>query len=135
MIPDLYFKGNLSKGYVDDAGIDIILDKDVVFEPLKTTAIELNVTVDIPTNYMGMLIARTSAAIQGLNVAMCPIDAHYNGKITAIVHNISDKKVVYKKGQSFCQLVIVYIVTTFGPPINIRKTGTRTNGKFGSTGR
>lgn len=122
---------NLSKGYAADAGMDVILHKDVSFEPLSTTIIELELQLDLPEYYMGMLIARTSAAKQGLAVAMCPIDPHYNGKVNAIVYNISQNTVQYKKGESFCQLVIVPFITIDEVPH--RKNGVRSDGKFGST--
>lgn len=129
------YKGNLSKGYVQDAGCDVILHKNVTFRPMCTQIFELDLQVDIPEGFMGMLIARTSAAIKGLNVAMCPIDPHYNGKINAIVHNISHDTITYRKGESFCQLVIVPMLILTESPIVIRKSGTRDDGKFGSTGR
>lgn len=129
------YKGELSKGYAQDAGCDIILQQNAMFRPMCTQILELDLQVDIPEGFMGMLIARTSAAIKGLNVAMCPIDPHYNGKVNAIVHNISHDTIVYKKGESFCQLVIVPMLVLTEPPITIRKSGTRNDGKFGSTGR
>ena len=129
------YKGELSKGYMQDAGCDIILQRNAMFRPMCTQILELDLQVDIPEGFMGMLIARTSAAIKGLNVAMCPIDPHYNGKVNAIVHNISHDTIVYKKGESFCQLVIVPMLVLTEPPIAIRKSGTRNDGKFGSTGR
>ena len=129
------YKGELSKGYMQDAGCDIILQRNAMFRPMCTQILELDLQVDIPEGFMGMLIARTSAAIKGLNVAMCPIDPHYNGKVNAIVHNISHDTIVYKKGESFCQLVIIPMLVLTEPPITIRKSGTRNDGKFGSTGR
>lgn len=122
---------NLSKGYMADAGMDVILHKDVIFRPLETTIVELELQLDLPEYHMGMLIARTSAAKQGLVVAMCPIDPHYNGKVNAIVHNVSQNTVQYKKGESFCQLVIVPFITIDEVPH--RKDGIRSDGKFGST--
>lgn len=129
------YKGNLSKGYAQDAGCDVILHRNAVFRPMCTQIFELDLQVDIPEGFMGMLIARTSAAIKGLNVAMCPIDPHYNGKINAIVHNISHDTITYRKGESFCQLVIVPMLILTESPIIIRKSGLRDDGKFGSTGR
>lgn len=129
------YKGKLSKGYADDAGCDIILHRTAVFRPMETTTFELDLQVNIPEGFMGILIARTSAATKGLNVAMCPIDPHYNGKVNAIVHNISHDTIVYNEGESFCQLVIVPVITLNDSSIPIRKSGKRTNGKMGSTNK
>ena len=127
------YKGNLSKGYEDDAGCDVIINRNAVFRPMCTQVFELDLQVDIPEGFMGMLIARTSAAVKGLNVAMCPIDPHYTGKVNAIVQNISHDTIVYKAGESFCQLVVIRVAIVNGETIPVRKSGKRTNGKMGST--
>lgn len=121
-----------SKGYQEDAGIDIVLTENVTFLPHSTVCVDLNVQVTPPTGHMAYLCARTSAASKGLSVAMCPIDPNFTGNVTAIVHNISNDIVRYNKGDSFCQV----IYTKFYDPGNymVRKTGKRSDGKLGSTG-
>lgn len=121
-----------SKGYQEDAGIDVLLTEDVVFMPHSTRCVDLNVQVTPHTGHMAFLCARTSAAAKGLSVAMCPIDPNFTGNVTAIVHNISNKIVRYNKGDSFCQV----IYTKFHDPGNytVRKKGKRSDGKLGSTG-
>ena len=133
---DIPVNNKFTKGYLNDAGVDIILEHDVEFLPHSTTAIELNVTVTPNINEMAVLCARTSAAIKGLNVAMCPIDSNYNGKITAIVHNISNGLITYKKGQAFCQWVGIKLanIADVSDNIVIKNKGIRQNGKLGSTG-
>jgi len=121
-----------SKGYANDAGIDIVLDDDVEFIPLSTSTINLKIVMTPDKFYMAMLCSRTSAANKGLIVANCPIDPDYNGEILAIVHNVSNDIIRYKKGESFCQLVIL----PFKPitkNIMPKKFGRRTDGKLGST--
>ena len=88
-----------AKGYKDDAGCDIILDEDVTFMPMSTTVYNLNVSVTPKEGEMSFLCSRTSAAAKGLVVAMCPIDPNFNGNVTAIVHNISNSIIEYKKGE------------------------------------
>ena len=125
-----------SKGYKNDAGIDVILDRDVLFLPHSTTTIDLNINVTPDVGEMAVLCARTSAAVKGINVAMCPIDTHYSGNVSAIVHNISNEIITYGKGQSFCQVVTIKLSnkTNYSDKIVVKKQGNRTNGKFGSTG-
>lgn len=125
------------KGYYDDAGIDIVLEEDVSFMPHSTSAIDLNVVCVPSENTMSILCARTSAAQKGLNVAMCPIDPNFNGTITAIVHNISNDIISYKRGESFCQLLTVKLSNTNIPSseILIKNCGKRSDGKLGSTGK
>lgn len=123
------------KGYEADAGVDIILDKDVVILPMSTVSIELNITVTPEEGEMAVLCARTSAAAKGLCVAMCPIDANYTGNVTAIVHNVSNQILTYKKGEAFCQVVTLPIASCISKDaIEVKKSGKRSDGKLGSTG-
>ena len=126
------FEVKLSKGYNCDAGIDIVINKRMVFMPHKTSTEILDLSVTPDEGEMAMLISRSSAAIKGLYVANCPIDSNYNGKISAIVTNNSNDILIYEKGDSFCQIVFV--------PVNykdlgqtVKKSGIRSDGKFGST--
>lgn len=121
------------KGYKDDAGTDVILNKDVTILPMSTMSIDLDVTITPKEGEMGVLCARTSSAAKGLCVAMCPIDANYSGNVTAIVHNVSNNILTYKKGEAFCQVVMLPI-NTLDKNIEVKKEGKRSDGKLGSTG-
>lgn len=120
-----------SKGYIEDAGVDILLREKVTFLPMSTTSVTLDATYIPNEMEMGFLCARTSAAAKGLSVATCPIDPYFNGKITAIVHNVSNKIIEYDVGEAFCQLVVVPMKCL---PVKPRKQGKRGDGKLGSTG-
>lgn len=122
------------KGYKNDAGYDVLIDETVVFEPKKVTTYELNHAITPKKGTCVMLIARTSAAKKGLIISMCPIDADYTGKITAIVYNASDNFVVYNKGEAFCQAVFVKLAKSTIRDFFIKKRGKRNMNKFGSTG-
>jgi len=119
------------KGYLDDAGIDVILDRDIIFMPVSTTSFELNIQITPKEGEMALLCSRTSAASKGLVVAMCPIDPNFVGNCTAIVHNISNQIISYKKGESFCQYVMVKMIPQYG--VGIKKEGTRSTSKLGGT--
>lgn len=119
-----------AKGYFDDAGVDIILDRDVTFLPMSTTNFDLNIHIIPEDGQMGLLCARTSAAVKGLSVAMCPIDPNFSGNWTAIVHNVSNQIIEYKAGESFCQYVIVKMVRQLAP---VKKSGKRSSSKLGGT--
>lgn len=121
------------KGYEADAGTDVILIEDVTILPMTTMAVNLHVQVTPEEGEMAVLCARTSAAARGLCVAMCPIDANYTGDVTAIVHNVSNEIITYKKGEAFCQIVGLPVIQ----PVNdvvVKKEGKRSDGKLGSTG-
>lgn len=127
-IPDKRF----AKGYLEDAGVDVILDKAVEFLPMSTASINLDIKVTPNKEQMAFLCARTSAAAKGLCVAMCPIDPDFNGNVTAIVHNISNNIVRYEVGEAFCQVVMTPIITN--RLVHPKKEGKRSDGKLGSTG-
>lgn len=118
------------KGYFEDAGVDIILDRDVTFLPMSTTTFDLNMHIVPNEGEMGLLCARTGAAARGLSVAMCPIDPNFSGDWTAIVHNVSNEIIEYKKGESFCQYVMIKMIRQSAP---VKKPGKRSQSKLGGT--
>lgn len=120
-----------TKGYAADAGVDILIDKDVMFEPGTTTIVELPVKITPEEGQMAYLIERTSAAKKGLFVHSCPIDANYTGVVHAIVYNSSKFYVQYKAGEAFCQVVNVSI--NYPKNVPCKKEGKRTDSCFGGT--
>lgn len=118
------------KGYQHDAGVDIVLDRGVVFLPMSTTMFDLNVQITPKEGEMGLLCARTSAAAKGLSVAMCPIDPHFEGNCTAIVHNVSNQVIEYRAGESFCQYIMIKMIEQDAA---VKKPGTRSLSKLGGT--
>ena len=66
---------------------------------------------------------------------MCPIDPNYNGEVEAIVHNVSNSIIEYKKGEAFCQVVTVPFNRSNIDNVVVKKQGKRTSGKLGSTGK
>lgn len=131
-IPDKCKKQYFVKGYADDAGVDILLDKKVTFVPGETQIVELPVKITPKEGTMAYLIERTSAAMKGLFVHSCPIDANYTGTIHAIVYNSSKNYITYNVGEAFCQVVPVTLATTLGK-VPCKKEGKRTDSCFGGT--
>lgn len=119
------------KGYEEDAGIDICINKNVTFMPLSTTNVNLQIKTNVKEGEVAFLFARTSAANKGLSIASCPIDANYSGEIMAIVHNTSNNIIEYHIGESFCQLVKFKVVINKDVPC--KKEGKRTNSNLGGT--
>ena len=121
------------KGYKNDAAIDVILQKDVTILPNQTQIIDLGTSVPVKRGYMAMIVARTSAAKKGIIMGMSPIDPEYDGNIHGIIHNVSSDMIQYKKGESFCQIIYVKFSKLKIKNIQIRKTGKRNKGCFGSS--
>ena len=122
----------LSKGYEADAGTDIILDEDVEFLPHSTTEVSLNWNYNPKEGETGLLLLRSSAGKKGLSINTSPIDPGFEGNTTAIIQNHSDEIITYKKGESFCQLVVLPFIKIDAP---VRKDGVRGSGKYGSSGK
>ena len=131
-IPDKCKKQYFVKGYADDAGVDILLDKKVTFVPGETQIVELPVKITPKEGTMAYLIERTSAAMKCLFVHSCPIDANYTGRIHSIVYNSSKNYITYNAGEAFCQVVPVTLATTLGK-VPCKKEGKRTDSCFGGT--
>ena len=127
-------ENEFTKGYKADAGADVILKQDVTFMPMSSTNFGLKVNITPKEGEMAILCSRTSAAAKGLIVAMCPIDPNYTGEVVAIVHNISNSIIQYKRGEAFCQVVTIPFNET-DVNVVVKKDGKRSNGKLGSTGR
>ena len=123
------------KGYKEDAGVDVCLKEDVTFMPMSSQSFGLKINVTPKEGEMAILCSRTSAASKGLIVAMCPIDPNYTGEVVAIVHNVSNSIINYKKGEAFCQVVTIPFHEQNIDGVVIKKEGKRTDGKLGSTGR
>lgn len=121
----------LSKGYKNDAGVDVIVDKDITFPAKKMTVFPLGVKITPNKNRMAIIAPRSSYAAKGLLICNCPVDADYTGEIHAIVFNAGDEDVVCRADEAFCQILMVKIQTI---KIKPRKKGRRRNHSFGSTG-
>lgn len=122
---------NFLKGYKNDAGVDVILDKEVTLKPNSINVVDLGVSVKVKKGEMAFLVSRTSAAKNSVLVMQCPIDADYSGTINAITYNFNDSPMIYPAGSSFCQ--IVYVPIKYRIKCATKKKGRRTNSKFGET--
>lgn len=122
------------KGYENDTGCDIIIDKTVKLPAFQTTIIELPVKFNPPKDTLAYLVQRTSAAKKGILVSGSPIDPGYEGPLYAICMNTTPYDVEVKSGESFCQLVVYPLENA--PKCTVKKPGqVRGTGAFGSSDR
>lgn len=122
------------KAYNSDGGTDIIMDKDVVFPPGEMTVVELTVPVNPPSGHLAIICPRSSYALQGIFIANCPIDAHYTGYVKAIVFNSGKNVVSCKKGERFCQFIVLKCIPNLYNA-KCRKLGRRKTNGWGSSGK
>lgn len=123
---------NFVKGYEDDAGLDIVLDDDLVLCP------GLNV-VELPCHYtpgegeVAFIVPRSSTAKKGIFPIMVAIDTGYTGIIHGMIVNADTHSVTFKKGDRAFGIVNLvkgedrarYIITKQG------KRGDNWNGSSG----
>ena len=122
----------LTKGYKDDIGVDICLDRDVIFQPFETKVIDIGLYIPTINRRAVMMCARTSAAKQGIIVNQCPIDPNYTGNAHIIAHNCSDKIVSFPAGKAFAQIYAFDVQDTC-LDVEIKRSGYRDDHNFGST--
>ena len=121
----------LSKGYQDDAGVDITVNKKVIFKSHEMTVVDLGIGITPRKNEMVVIAPRSSYAAKGLIICNCPIDPYYTGYIHGVVYNGSNDDVICDEGQAFCQAIIIKIRTIRN--VKIKKKGKRGDHSFGST--
>ena len=92
------------KGYEADAGVDIILDKDLVIRP-GFNKVELSAKYTPGPNEVAFLLARSSTAKKGIFPIPVAIDTGYEGIIHAFVVNTTDRKQVFMPGERAFSIV------------------------------
>lgn len=126
-----------TRGTPGSAGLDLYAIKDVEMRPGDITAIHSGIAVQIPWNYCGLLMTRSSFGKQGVRIAAgtnC-IDADYRGEIIIYLRNDGEYPWKIHKGDRVAQLVIVpyfHMESEWAEELSETKRGA--NG-FGSTGR
>ena len=107
----------------EDAGMDVYAPYDMTIEHGDVVTVPLGFGMTMPAGYMAYVTARGSAAQKGLFIAENPIDSNYRGEVHATVTNFSHDLYIIRKGERFCQLVVVPCICSeptqlFGFPPN-----------------
>jgi len=125
-----------SRGYEDDAGLDLYVSEGVVIEPHSFKDVPCGVSVDIPDGYWGMITGRSSTLRRhGLLVSQGVIDAGWTGELFAGVQNLTDRTVGIGAGDRLAQLILLPAPVRDRAPEwgRVPAKARGTNG-FGSTG-
>ena len=95
----------------------------------------LEVCVEIPKGYVGLILGRSSRSRNGVNVLTGVIDAGYTGQLGVTLFNANSNAVKFYAGERIAQLVICKIAdiedTVEQKQLN---NSARGNNGFGSTG-
>ena len=121
------------RGTEGSAGYDICSVSDGNVDPNSRSLIDSGIIVEIPKGYMGLIAARSSMALKGIDIGGGIIDSDYRGKLGIILINSTDDVFQFRKGDRIAQLILIPIST---PDVVEAKhlNSTSRNGGFGSTG-
>ena len=132
----LEFYRNHGHFHDGDAGLDLYVLEDILFESGETKAIKLGISCEPEDGTAYYLFPRSSISKTPLRMAnsIGLIDGGYRGEIMAVCDNIKSEAYTAEKGQRLFQLV-----ATDSSPIQYElveelEMTTRGTGGFGSTG-
>jgi dUTP pyrophosphatase len=126
-----------SRGYEDDAGLDLYSAIDAICLPGETLDIPSHVRMQLPTGHWGLIIGRSSTRRKrGLLVHPGVIDVGWRGDLFACVENTTTLPVEISKGDRLAQLIILHNGTRFYEPTAVDQLDPHPRGVrgFGSTG-
>lgn len=125
-----------TRGYADDAGLDLYVSADVTIGPHEFVDVPAGVKVDIPDGCWAMITGRSSTLRKrGLLVSTGVIDAGWTGGLFAGVQNLTDQDVMIDAGDRLAQLILLPApVVGYEPDWGRVPEKTRGERGFGSTG-
>lgn len=127
------------KGSEKAAGYDLYacIDSPVFIHPAETVMIRTGITMELPDETFGAIVARSGVAVKrGLapanKIGVC--DSDYRGEYMVALHNHSNTMQWVNPGERIAQLIIMpYVKVTFEEVEELSDTE-RGEGGFGSTG-
>jgi len=125
-----------TRGYADDAGLDLYVVRDCAIGPHEFVDVAAGVKIDIPDRLWGLIIGRSSTLRKkGLLVNPGVIDAGWTGELFAGVQNLTDKTVEVSAGDRLAQLILLPApVVGYDPQWGRVRDKSRGERGFGSTG-
>ena len=120
-----------------DAGLDLYVLEDIVFEPGETKLIKLGISCQPEDGIADFLMPRSSISKTSLRMSnsIGLIDGGYRGEIMACCDNVKTEKYSVKEGERLFQLVAANCSEiTYEIKDKLDDTS-RGDGGFGSTGK
>jgi dUTP pyrophosphatase len=104
MLPDARIP---TRGYAEDAGLDIYSAEDVLLAPNDSATIFTGIGVEIPRGYTGLILPRSSMNARGFLTHTGVIDPGYTGEIRVVIRNMTGEMQRIRTGERIAQLVIL----------------------------
>ena len=120
-----------------DAGLDLYVLEDIVFNPGETKLIKLGISCEPEDGKAYYLFPRSSISKTPLRMSnsIGLIDGGYRGEIMASCDNIKDFQFIVKKGDRLFQLVATDSSSISYSLTDDLSSTSRGEGGFGSTGK
>ena len=127
-------------GTAMSAGADLyaMIDSEIPINPNETAIIPTGIAMAIPSNYVGLIYARSSL---GTKKGLAPankvgvIDSDYRGEIKVVLYNQSNKIQTISPNERIAQIVITPYVQASFSLVNELDETERGTGGFGSTNK
>jgi dUTP pyrophosphatase len=122
-----------TKSHVGDAGWDLYAVGSVTIEPGHRHTHMINIKMQIPSGYCGIIKPRSGWAKKGgIDTLAGVVDSTYRGNIGVMLINHGDVPFSFREGDRIAQMVILPIPTTEICEGKVSNTTRGING-FGST--
>lgn len=95
------------KYYGSDAGLDLYCCSSISIPPKEIRGVRTGVAIDVPDNHVGIMWARSSTCIKGLQCFAGLWDPGYVGEIVLNMYNFTEGEVIVRKHERFAQFIIV----------------------------
>ena len=120
-----------------DAGLDLFILKDIIFDPGETKAIRLGISCQPEDNRAYYLFPRSSISKTPLRMSnsIGLIDGGYRGEIIAMCDNIKSVSYTAREGDRLFQLVACDSSPIYYQLVEDLAQSARGSGGFGSTGK
>ncbi|MBL8015091.1 MAG: dUTP diphosphatase [Candidatus Doudnabacteria bacterium] len=120
------------------AALDLYARTEVIIQPREVKLIPLNVAIEIPQDYFGLLVSRSSAHKLGITAAngVGIIDSDFRGdndECCFLALNFTDKVVTIERGTRIAQILIISAKQV--KVVEVDSMGNADRGGFGSTGK
>ena len=123
-----------TKGSEEAAGWDISTTSQFVLGPGERKLVSTGIAIDIPKGFYGRIAARSSLALQGIDVAGGVVDSDYRGEVKVILSNASSQEKTFEVGDRVAQMVIEKICTSPWKVSSSLSRSSRGDLGFGSSG-
>lgn len=124
-----------TRAHPTDGGLDLYTFCDVTIPPKGSRLINTGVSVQLPHNTVGLLVAKSGLNCLRDMTSTGLIDEGFTGEIKVKVYNHGYEPYVFKRGDKISQLVVLPVLYPTVEIVDKIDGGERGNAGYGSTGR